>query len=122
MRHQVDGRQFGRNSSHRKAMFKALANSVIQHEQITTTVEKAKELRRVVDRLITVAKKGDVASRRLAFSKTRDRGSVTKLFDDLAMRFKTRNGGYTRILKIDQTRRGDGANMAIIEFVDRVSN
>ncbi len=119
MRHQVDGRQFGRNSSHRKAMFKAMANNLIRSEQIETTVPKAKELRRVVERLITLGKKGSLHARRLAFGRTRDRDSVFKLFDVLAKRYASRNGGYTRILHVDSTRRGDGAEMALIELVDR---
>jgi large subunit ribosomal protein L17 len=119
MRHLVDGRKFGRNTPHRKAMFKALANSLIAHEQITTTVEKAKELRRVVDRLITLGKSGTLASKRLAFGRTRDRDSVLKLFGTLAERYAKRPGGYTRVLRMDGTRWGDGAEMALIELVDR---
>lgn len=119
MRHLVDGRKFGINTSHRKAMFKALANNLINHEQITTTVQKAKELRRVVDRLITLGKSGSLASRRLVFARTRDRDSVEKLFGTLAERYAKRTGGYTRVLRVDGTRWGDGAEMAIIELVDR---
>ena len=119
MRHLVDGRQFGINSSHRKAMFRALANSLLKHEQITTTVPKAKEIRRVVDRLITLGKKGTLASKRLAFDRTRDRDSVMKLCGDLAKRYESRAGGYTRVLRLDGTRWGDGVEMAIIELVDR---
>lgn len=119
MRHLVDGRQFGINSSHRKAMFKAMANNLIRHEQITTTVQKAKELRRVVDRLITLGKSGSLHSKRLAFARTRDRDSVAKLFGTLAERYAKRSGGYTRVLHVDATRWGDGAEMAVIELVDR---
>lgn len=119
MRHLVDGRKFGINTSHRKAMFKALANSLIAHEQITTTVQKAKELRRVVDRLITLGKSGTLASKRLAFDRTRDRETVTKLFGALAERYAKRAGGYTRVLRMDGTRWGDGAEMAVVELVDR---
>src|SRR3954466_4999729 len=100
MKHNVDGRKFGRNTSHRTAMFRNMANSVIKSEQIVTTVQKAKEVRRVVDRLITLGKSGSPASRRLAFDRTRDNLIVTKLFSTLAERYVNRNGGYTRVLKI----------------------
>lgn len=119
MRHLVDGRQFGRDSSHRKAMFKALANNLIEHEQVKTTLIKAKELRRVVERLITLGKKGSLGAKRLAFQKTCNRSSVVKLFGPLAERYTNRAGGYTRILRMSRTRLGDGAEMAMIEFVDR---
>lgn len=119
MRHLVDGRKFGINTSHRKAMFKALANNLIRHEQIVTTVPKAKELRRVVDRLITLGKAGSLHAKRLAFDRTRDRDSVLKLFSTLAERYAKRAGGYTRVLRADATRWGDGAEMAIVELVDR---
>ncbi len=118
MRHSVDGRKFGRNTSHRKAMFKNMANSVIEKEQIVTTVQKAKEIKRVVDRLITLAKKGTPASRRLAFDRTRDDKVVDKLFDQLADRYKARAGGYTRVLKLSDRRWGDAAEMAVVELVD----
>ncbi len=118
MRHRIDGRKFGRNTPHRKALFKNLANAVIREEQVTTTVEKAKEVRRVIDRLITLAKAGTVHARRLAFSRTRDKFIVTKLFSTLSERYKERNGGYTRVLKLSDRRTGDGANMAILELVD----
>src|SRR4051812_13278079 len=98
MRHNVDGRKFGRNTSHRKAMFRNMANAVIEKEQIVTTVQKAKEIRRVVDRLITLAKRGSPASRRLAFDRTRSDLVVAKLFATLAERYKDRAGGYTRVL------------------------
>lgn len=119
MRHLVDGRKFGINTSHRKAMFQALANSLVKHEQIQTTVAKAKEVKRVVDRLITLGKNDTLSSRRLAFSRTRNRDTVTKLFGELAKRYATRPGGYTRVLKLDGTRWGDGAEVAIVELVDR---
>ena len=118
MRHQVDGRKFGRNTSHRKAMFRNMANSVIVLEQIETTVQKAKEIRRVVDRLITLGKSASPASRRLAFDRTRDDVVVKKLFTTLADRYKTRAGGYTRVLKVSDRRRGDGGEMALVELVD----
>ncbi len=118
MRHQVDGRKFGRNTSHRVAMLKNLANAVIQHEQIVTTIEKAKEARRVVDRLITLGKRGTPACRRLAFDRTRDNAIVSKLFTTLQTRYGARAGGYTRILKLADRRWGDAAEMAILELVD----
>lgn len=118
MRHGVDGRKFGRNTSHRVAMFRNMANSVIEKEQIVTSVQKAKEVRRVVDRLITLGKSGSPASRRLAFDRTRDNGVVAKLFGALAERYKARNGGYTRVLKLSDRRWGDGAEMAMVELVD----
>ncbi len=118
MRHQVDGRKFGRNTPHRKAMFKNMANSVILQEQVVTTVQKAKEIRRVVDRLITLGKSGSPASRRLAFDRTRDNTVVSKLFKELAERYSKRPGGYTRVLKLADRRWGDAAEMAVIELVD----
>jgi large subunit ribosomal protein L17 len=118
MRHAVDGRKFGRNTSHRKAMFKNMANAVIDKEQVVTTLQKAKEIRRVVDRLITLGKSGTPASRRLAFDRTRDEKVVKKLFTTLAERYKTRAGGYTRVLKISDRRWGDAAEMAVLELVD----
>lgn len=118
MRHGVDGRKFGRNTPHRKAMFRNMANSVIRMEQVVTSVQKAKEVRRVVDRLITLGKSGTPASRRLAFDRTRDNLVVAKLFDELAKRYAKRPGGYTRVLKLSDRRWGDGAEMAVIELVD----
>lgn len=118
MKHNVDGRKFGRNTSHRVAMFRNMANSVIREEQIVTTVQKAKEARRVVDRLITLAKSGSLASRRLAFDRTRDSDVVKKLFSELAERYKARRGGYTRVLKVSDRRWGDSAEMAVLELVD----
>jgi large subunit ribosomal protein L17 len=119
MRHNVDGRKFGRNTSHRLAMFRNMANSVITQEQIVTTVQKAKDIRRVVDRLITIGKSGSPASRRLAFDRTRDNAVVAKLFGELAKRYTSRNGGYTRVLKKADRRWGDAAEMAVVELVDR---
>lgn len=118
MRHGVDGRYFGRNSSHRKAMFKNMANAVIEKEQIQTTVQKAKEIRRVVDRLITLGKSGTPAARRLAFDRTRSDAVVKKLFTTLAERYKNRAGGYTRVMKLADRRWGDAAEMAVLELVD----
>ena len=118
MNHGVDGRKFGRNTSHRVAMLKNLANNLIQHEQMITTIEKAKEARRVTEKLITLAKKDTLNSRRLAFARTRNKDVVAKLFDELVPRYKARAGGYTRIVKISETRWGDAAKMAMIEMVD----
>lgn len=118
MRHRQSGRQLNRNSSHRKAMFRNMAASLLDHEMIKTTLPKAKELRRVAEPLITLAKKDSVANRRLAFNRLRDRGIVTKLFNELGPRYGTRPGGYLRILKCG-FRRGDNAPMAIVELVDR---
>lgn len=118
MRHSVDGRKFGRNTSHRNAMFRNMANSVIEKEQIITTVQKAKEVRRVVDRLITLGKSGSPASRRLAFDRTRSNVVVDRLFTTLAERYKSRAGGYTRVLKMADRRWGDAAEMAVLELVD----
>ncbi len=118
MRHRESGRKLNRNSSHRKAMFQNMAVSLMQHEMIKTTLPKAKELRRVAEPLITLAKEDSVAKRRLAFSRLRDRGVVTKLFNELGPRYKDRPGGYLRILKCG-FRAGDNAPMAIVELVDR---
>lgn len=118
MRHRNSGRQLSRNSSHRKATLRNLANALVQNEMIRTTVPKAKELRRVVEPLITMAKDDSLAKKRLVFSRTRDRDTVAKLFKDLGPRYKTRPGGYTRILKCGY-RVGDAAPMAIVELVDR---
>jgi len=117
MRHKKSGRKLGRNSSHRKAMFRNMAASLLRYETIKTTVPKAKELRRVVEPLITLAKEDGVANRRLAFSRLRDKEVVGKLFDDLGPRFKERPGGYLRILKTGP-RTGDAAPMAIVQLVD----
>ena len=118
MRHRKSGRQLNRNSSHRQAMFRNMVSSLIGHEIIKTTLPKAKELRRVVEPLITLAKVDSVANRRLAFARTRNTETVAKLFNELGPRFAQRAGGYTRILKCG-FRAGDNAPMAYIELVDR---
>ncbi len=118
MRHRKSGRQLGRNSSHRKAMFKNLTASLFEHEVIKTTLPKAKELRRHAEPLITMAKEDSVSKRRLAFSRLRSDQAVGKLFNELGPRYKTRPGGYLRILKCGY-RAGDKAPMAIVELVDR---
>jgi len=118
MRHRKSGRQLNRNSSHRQSMFRNMASSLIGHEIIKTTLPKAKELRRVVEPLITLAKVDSVANRRLAFARTRNIETVAKLFNELGPRFAQRAGGYTRILKCG-FRAGDNAPMAYIELVDR---
>ncbi len=118
MRHGHGLRKLNRTTSHRLAMLRNMMNSLIAHEAIKTTVPKAKELRRVVEPMITLAKEATVANRRLAFDRLRDRDSVTKLFDVLGPRFKARPGGYTRILKMG-FRVGDNAPMALVELVDR---
>ena len=118
MRHRQSGRQLNRNSSHRKAMFRNMASSLFRHEIIKTTVPKAKELRRVAEPMITMAKTDNVARRRTVFSRLRDRDMVTKLFNELGPRYKERPGGYVRILKCG-FRAGDAAPMAYIELVDR---
>ena len=114
------GRTFGRNSSRRKALFQALAISLIEHEGIKTTLPKAKELRSFIEPLITLSKEDSVSNRRLAFSKIRNKSAVGKLFSDLGPRFKDRPGGYSRIIKIG-FRKGDAAPIAFIELVDRSS-
>ncbi len=118
MRHRKSGRQLNRNSSHRKAMFQNMANSLFEHELIKTTLPKAKELRRIAEPLITLAKEDSVASRRLAFDRMRDKAMVGKLFSELAPRYKDRPGGYLRIMKCG-FRAGDAAPMAYVELVDR---
>jgi large subunit ribosomal protein L17 len=118
MRHGMALRKFNRTSTHRKAMFANMATSLIKHEQIVTTLPKAKDLRRVTDRLITLGKRGTLHARRQAASVLRDDAMVRKLFDELADRYKERNGGYTRVLKAG-FRYGDMAPMAVIELVDR---
>ena len=118
MRHRHSGRQLNRNSSHRKAMFKNMSASLFDHELIRTTVAKAKELRGVAERLITLAKVDTVANRRLAFARLRDRDAVTKLFTVLGPRYAERPGGYMRVLKCG-FRTGDKAPMAYVELVDR---
>jgi large subunit ribosomal protein L17 len=118
MRHQKSGRKLNRTSSHREAMFKNMTASLIQHEEIRTTLPKAKELRRVAEPLITLAKVSSVANRRLAYARLRDRDAVGKLFDVLGVRYKSRPGGYLRILKFG-FRAGDTAPMALVQLVDR---
>jgi large subunit ribosomal protein L17 len=118
MRHRKSGRHLNRNSSHRKAMFSNMANSLFEHEIIKTTLPKAKELRRVAEPLITMAKEDSVAKRRMAFDSLRDKKMVGKLFNELGPRYKGRPGGYTRIMKCGY-RSGDAAPMAYIELVDR---
>jgi large subunit ribosomal protein L17 len=118
MRHRQSGRKLNRNSSSRKAMFKNMSASLIEHELIKTTLPKAKELRRVAEPLITLAKSDSVANRRLAFARLRDRDAVTKLFNTLGPRYSERPGGYLRILKCGY-RQGDKAPMAYVELVDR---
>jgi large subunit ribosomal protein L17 len=118
MRHKVGGRKLQRTSAHRIAMFRNMSASLIKHEQITTTLAKAKELRPYVEKLITLAKKGGLSNRRLAQSRLMDDAQLKKLFDTLAERYKDRNGGYTRVIKAG-FRASDAAAMAVIEFVDR---
>tara|TARA_Y100001935_G_scaffold250151_1_gene249798 strand:+ start:1146 stop:1550 length:405 start_codon:yes stop_codon:yes gene_type:complete len=118
MRHRKSGRQLNRNSSHRKAMYRNMASSLFEHELIKTTLPKAKELRGVAEPLITLAKEDSVAKRRLAFSRLRNSEAVAKLFTELGPRYKSRNGGYLRILKCGY-RAGDKAPMAFVELVDR---
>jgi len=120
MRHRHSGRDLGRKSAHRKAMFSNMCNSLILHEQIKTTLPKAKELRRYIEPLITVSKSDSVASRRLVFNRLRSKFSVGKLFTVLGPRFVERPGGYVRVLKCGN-RAGDNAPMAIIEFVERTA-
>jgi large subunit ribosomal protein L17 len=118
MRHGFSGRRFNRTTEHRKAMFANMAAALIKHEQIVTTLPKAKDLRPVVEKLITLGKRGDLHARRQAMSKLRDEAMVKKLFDVLGKRYQDRNGGYTRVLKAG-FRYGDNAPLAVIEFVDR---
>ncbi|TGX50225.1 50S ribosomal protein L17 [Sphingomonas gei] len=118
MRHRVGGRKLQRTSAHRIALFRNMSAALIKHEQITTTVAKAKELRPYVEKLITLAKKGGLSNRRLAHSRLLDDAQLTKLFDVLAARYADRNGGYTRVIKAG-IRASDASPIAIIEFVDR---
>jgi len=117
MRHKKIGRRLGRDSSHRKAMFRNMAVSLIEHESISTTLHKAKELRRTLEPLITLAKEDNVSKRRMAFNKIRDKAAVGKLFNEIGPRFKDRPGGYLRILK-KGSRPGDSAPMALIQLTD----
>jgi len=118
MRHHRAGRKLNRTASHRRALFANMSAALIKHEQIVTTLPKAKELRRVADRLITLAKRGNLHSRRLAVARVRDEVMVKKLFDILGPRYAERSGGYTRVLRAGY-RHGDSAPMAVIEFIDR---
>ena len=118
MRHGMSGRKLNRTSSHRKAMFANMAAALIKHEQITTTLPKAKDLRPVVEKLVTLGKRGDLHARRQAIAQMRDVAMVKKLFDVIGPRYKGRNGGYTRVLKAG-FRHGDSAPVGVIEFVDR---
>ena len=121
MRHNIKNKKLNKNSSHRKAMFMNLSNSLIKHEQITTTLPKAKELKRFIEKIITLGKKGDLLSRRKSISILQDVKMTKKVFDIFADRYKDRNGGYTRIIKLGN-RFGDNASMAVIELVDRDEN
>lgn len=121
MRHGIAGRKLGVTTSHRKAMFRNMAVALIKHEQITTTLPKAKELRPVVEKLVTLGKRGNLHARRQAFALLRDETIVAKLFSAIAERYKARTGGYTRVLKAG-VRYGDAADMAVIEFVERDVN
>ena len=118
MRHRKSGRKLGRNSAHRKAMYRNMAASLVRHETIRTTLPKARELRRVVEPLITLAKQDGVSRRRLAFDRLRDEAAVGKLFNDLGPRFRERPGGYLRILKMGY-RNGDSAPMAVVQLLDQ---
>ena len=118
MRHRIAHRKLNRTASHRKAMFANMSAALIEHEQITTTLPKAKELRPLVEKLVTLAKKGDLNSRRIAIARTRDKAMTKKLFDVIGPRYADRPGGYIRIMKAG-FRYGDNAPMAVIEFVDR---
>lgn len=118
MRHRIAHRKLNKTASHRKAMFANMSSSLIEHEQIVTTLPKAKELRPFVEKLVTLAKKGDLGSRRIAIARTRNKEMSKKLFEVLGPRYKERNGGYIRVLKAGY-RHGDNAPMAVIEFVDR---
>ena len=118
MKHKIKGKKLNRTSSHRKALFKNMAQAIIKHEQIITTLPKAKTMKPIIDKLITLAKKDSLHSRRQAFAKLRDNKMVTKLFEILASRYADRKGGYTRVLKAGY-RYGDSAEMAVIELVDR---
>ncbi|MDA4843832.1 50S ribosomal protein L17 [Hoeflea poritis] len=118
MRHRKSGRKLNRTASHRKAMFANMAASLIEHEQIVTTLPKAKEIRPIVEKLVTLGKRGDLHARRQAISKVRDVEMVRKLFDTIATRYADRHGGYIRIMKAG-FRKGDNAPLAVVEFVDR---
>ena len=121
MKHNIKNKKLNKNSSHRKAMFMNMSNALIKHEQITTTLAKAKELRRFVEKIVTLGKKGDLISRRKTISTLQDNKMTQKVFDILSDRYKNRSGGYTRIIKLGN-RFGDNAPTAVIEFVDRDEN
>ena len=121
MKHNIKNKKLNKNSSHRKAMFMNMSNSLIKHEQITTTLAKAKELKRFVEKIVTLGKKGDLLSRRKTISILQDKKMSKKIFNTLAERYKSRSGGYTRIIKLGN-RFGDNAPTAVIEFVDRDEN
>ena len=118
MKHRIKGKKLNRSSSHRKALFKNMAQAIIKHEQIITTLPKAKTMKPIIDKLITLGKKGSLHARRRAFSQLRDNNMVSKLFGDLATRYAERQGGYSRVLKAGY-RYGDAAAMAVLELVDR---
>ena len=118
MKHRIKGKKLNRSSSHRKALFKNMAQAIIKHEQIITTLPKAKTMKPIIDKLITLGKKGSLHARRQAFSQLRDNNMVSKLFGDLATRYAERQGGYSRVLKAGY-RYGDAAAMAVLELVDR---
>ena len=118
MKHRIKGKKLNRTSSHRKALFKNMAQAIIKHEQIITTLPKAKTMKPIIDKLITLGKKGSLHARRQAFSQLRDNNMVSKLFGDLATRYAERQGGYSRVLKAGY-RYGDAASMAVLELVDR---
>ena len=118
MKHRIKGKKLNRTSSHRKALFKNMAQALIKHEQIITTLPKAKTMKPIIDKLITLGKKGNIHARRRAFSQLRDNNMVSKLFGDLATRYADRQGGYSRVLKAG-FRYGDAAAMAVLELVDR---
>ena len=118
MKHNIKNKKLNRTSSHRKAMLMNLSNALIKHEQITTTLPKAKELKKFIEKIVTLGKKGDLLSRRRAVSILQDQKMTKKIFDTLANRYKERNGGYTRVIKLGN-RFGDNAPTAVIEFVDR---
>ena len=121
MKHNIKNKKLNKTTSHRKAMFMNMSNALIKHEQITTTLAKAKELRKFIEKIITLGKKGDLLSRRKSISVLQDKNMSKKVFEVLADRYKTRSGGYTRIIKLGN-RFGDNAPMAVIEFVDRDEN
>ena len=118
MKHRIKGKKLNRTSSHRKALFKNMAQAIIKHEQIITTLPKAKTMKPIIDKLISLGKKGSIHARRRAFSQLRDNDMVSKLFGDLATRYMDRHGGYSRVLKAG-FRYGDSAAMAVLELVDR---